>query len=468
MNNHQANQNARISALVSAYEAEIESGELRFREEEDLLDLLEYYVVEQLPDQALEIIEFGISCYPYSSEFFLRKARFYLDHGREELAMVALDEGEALFSDDVDFHLLRAEAFALLGLFEQAHDIIDHLKETTSEESLSDLFLTEAVVFEMEEQFERMFYALRAALLENPKNEEALHQMWVCVELAKKYRESITFHEAFLNENPYSKQGWYNLGQSYEYYGQYEEAIEAFEFAIAIDPTFEFAYRDCAELYFQLKQYEKALRNYLDVLNQFEPDQDLFLNIGQCYLEMGELGIAKAFFQKAQRLDSLNDEVYFFLGDCFFREQQYQKASRYYLKAIQIEDRREEYYRALAETYLLLGKPQKARWYFQEAVEIAPEASEYWIRYAQFLMESGDLEEALEVLLESEEHAVGAELLYCRITCLLAMGRRAEALYWLNEALDEDYNRHQSLFEWMPSLLMDPEIQAIITTFQPF
>ena len=468
MNNHPANQNARISALVSAYEAEVEAGELKFRAEEELLDLLDHYVYEQLLDQALEVVELGISCYPYSSEFYLRKGRLFIDLGREELAMLTLDEGEVLFFGDLEFKLLRAEVFSHLGLFEDAHAILDSLKETMLGESLSDLFLAEAMVFEMEEQYERMFYALRTAIMESPKNEEALQRMWVCVELAKKYSESISFHEIFLNENPYSKQAWYNLGQSYEYFGQYEEAIDAFEFAMVIDPSFEFAYRDCAELYFQMKQYGRALRNYLDVLEQFEPDQDLFLNIGQCYLEMEELDTAKYYFKKAQHLDSLNDEVYFCLGECFFREQQYKKALCSYRKAIQIEDRCEEYYRALAETYLALGKPNKARWYFNMAIEMAPESTEYWIRYAQFLMDMGELMEALEVLRVSEEHAVGVELLYGRITCLLAMGRRAEAIYWLNEALDEDFDGHESLFEWMPSLLVDSEIQAIITTFQPF
>lgn len=468
MNNRQADQSTKISALVSAYEAEVEAGEMKFRKEEDLLDLLDYYLEEQLPDQALEIVELGITYFPYSSEFQIRKIRLFLGLGREDLAMIALDESEVFFSGDLDFQLLRAEAFSRMGLFENAHDIIDQLKESASGEDLSELYLAEAVVFESERLFEQMFYSLRSALLEDPANQEALHKMWVCVELGKKYSESISFHENFLNENPYSKGAWYNLGQSYEYFGQYEEAIEAFEFATAIDPSFEFAYRNCAELYFQLKQYDKALENYLDVLRQFEPDQDLLLNIGQCYMELGDLGMARSFFQKALRLDSHNDEVYFYLGECFFREEQFLKASKYYLKAIEIEDRREEYYRSLAECYLFLGKPEKARWYFQEAVEIAPESAQYWVRYARFLMESGDLAEALEVLLEAEEHAVGADLLYCRIACLLSMGRRAEALYWLNEALDEDYDSHQYLFEWKPDLLVDPEIRAIITTFQPF
>lgn len=468
MNQHQASQRARISALVSAYEAEVEAGDVKFRKEEELLEVVDYYIQEQLPEQALEVVDFGISCFPFSAVFYLRKARLFIDLSKEELSMAILDDAEGRFGADFDFRVLRAEAFSRLGLFEQAHEILEELKEEVLGEELSQVLLAEAVVYEWEEQYERMFYSLRAALMEDPQNEEALQRLWVCVELAKKYAESIAFHERFVNLYPYSKQAWYNLGQSYEYFGQYEDAIDAFEFAIAIDPSFEFAYRDCAELYFQRKDYPRALRHYLDVLEQFEPDQDLYLNIGQCYLEMGELEIAKAYFQKAIRFDSLNDEVHFFLGECFFREGQYQKASKAYLKAIGIEDRREEYYLALAETYLQLDKPDKARWYFQEAVEVAPEAAEYWIRYAQFLLDAGKPKEALEVLIEAEEYAVGVELLYCRIGCLLTLGRRAEALYLLNEALDEDYARHQYLLDWMPSLAADPEVQAIITTFQPF
>jgi len=466
MSNRQASHATRISALVSAYEAEVEAGELKFRNEEDLLDLLEYYEEEQLPDQALEIIGIGISCYPYSPGFHLRKVRFFLDSNREDMAMDTLDECEAFFSGDMEFQLLRAETFSRMGFFENAHDIVDQLKETALGKSLSDVYYTEAVVYQFEKRFENMFFSLCAALKEDPANEGALQRMWVCVELAKKYTDSITFHERFLDDNPYSKQAWFNLGQAYEYFGQYEDAVDALEFALVIDPGFEFAGRACAEINFQLKQYPKALENYLDLLKYLEPDQDLLQNIGQCYLEMGDYYMARLFLQKSLQLDSFNDEVFFYLGECFFREGQFQKASHYYRKAIGIEDRREEYYNALGETYLLAGKPDKARWCFQEAVEIAPELPEGWIRYARFLMESGEVEEALEVLLDSEENAVATDLLYCRIACLLTMGRRAEALYWLNEALDEDFDKHKTLFEWRHDLQLDPEIQAIITAFQ--
>jgi tetratricopeptide (TPR) repeat protein len=468
MQNFRKHHTARILALVSAYESEAAFESPELWSEQALLDLLGYYLHEQLPDQAMEIADLGSVRFPHSATFHLHKARLLLDLGREELAMAAIDASEALFPAQLNFQLLRAEAFAAMGLYNNAHDLLDALKDGLSGKELSDLYLAEAYVYELEDQFDLMFYSLRNALKENPDNEMALQRIWVSVELSKKYAESISFHEAFLNDHPYSPQGWYNLGQSLEYFGQYEDAIEAFEFATVINPGFEFAYRDCAELYFLLKQYDKALQNYLDVLEQFEPDHDLLLHIGQCYLEMGDLNRAKAYLQKAQRLDSFNDEVFYFLGECFFREAQYQKAARFYRRAIEMEDRREEYFRALGETYLRLGKPDKAHWFFQEAVEIAPETAEHWVRYAQFLMDANQLEEALEVLIEAEEYAVGADLLYCRIACLLRMNRRPEALYRLGEALDEDYPRHRALIEWMPALEGDAEIQNIITTFQPF
>ncbi len=128
MNQHQASQHARILALVSAFEAEVEAGAVKFRKEEELLEMSDYYVQEQLPEQALEVLDFGISCFPYSSIFFFRKARLFIDLNREELAMAVLDEGEAKFGGDFDFHILRAEAFSRLGLFEHAHAILDELK----------------------------------------------------------------------------------------------------------------------------------------------------------------------------------------------------------------------------------------------------------------------------------------------------------------------------------------------------
>ena len=461
-NNKQA-----IFNLVSKFEKMCQKGSVAFPSERPYFMLIDYFQEEYLVDRSLEVADYAIAQYQYSAELRIRKAQLLIDCQREELAMAELDHAEILSPNDLAIPIMRAEALASLELFEDALAILEELKLLVGAEALSRVFLAESLVFEAMEEYQRMFYSLKAALLENPKNKEALERMWICVELSKKFRESIALHEQILDVDPYSYLAWYNLGAAQSYYGNYEEAIEAYEYAFLINENFELAYKDCAEICFEIKNYHKALSCYQEVLEHFEPDYYLFQRIGQCYQNLKSYAIAKTFFEKAAQLDPFNDEVFFHLGECYMKEENWAKAIRYFKHAIRIEDKREEYFAAMGEAYFQSGDYEKALPLFKEATEIAPEQSEYWVKYARFLVDLGKIDDALDVIDEGEEYTGDTNLMYYRVGCLFLLGKRKEAFILLGNALDEDFYHHNSLFDIIPGLKEDSEVQAIIATFQP-
>lgn len=461
-NNKQA-----IFDLVSRFEEMCQKGQVSFPDEQSYYKLIDYFQEEYLIDRALDVVDYAIAQHSFSSEFYIRKAQLLIDYQREELAMAALDRAELLAPGEIQITLMRAEALSSLELFDDALQFLEELKHSVDVEELSRVFLTESLVYENMEEYERMFYALQAALKENPKNKEALERMWICVELSKKFRESITLHEYILEEDPYSYLAWYNLGAAKAYYGHYEDAIEAYEYAFLINENFELAYKDCAEICFEIQNYRKALGCYREVLEHFEPDYYLFQRIGQCYQQLESYAIAKTFFEKAAQLDPFNDEVFFHLGECYYHDENWAKAIRYFKHAIRIEDKREEYFSALADAYFHSGNYDKAGPLYREATEIAPEQCKYWVKYARFLVEMNMVEQAIDVIDEGEEYTGDTSLMYYRIGCLFLLGKRKDAFTLLGSALDEDFYRHNSLFDILPVLQEDTEVQAIIATYQP-
>ncbi|MCR9286597.1 tetratricopeptide repeat protein [Saprospiraceae bacterium] len=461
-NNKQA-----IFDLVSRFEDMCQNGKVSFLDEQSYHMLINYFQEEYLIDRALDVVDYAIAQHNFSSEFYIRKAELLIDYQREELAMGALDKAEILAPNELKIPLMRAEALASLELYDDALQILEGLKHFQDTEDLSKVFLTESLVYEAMEEYQRMYYALQASLKENIKNKEALERMWICVELSKKFRESIKLHEHILNEDPYSYLAWYNLGAAKSYYGHYEEAIEAYEYAFLINDNFELAYKDCAEICFEIQNYHKALSCYQEVLEHFEPDYYLFQRIGQCYQKLSSFAIAKTFFEKAAQLDPFNDEVFFHLGECYYKEENWAKAIRYFKHAIRIEDKREEYFSSLADAYFHLGNYDKAGPLYREATEIAPEQSGYWIKYARFLVQMNMVEQALEVIDEGEEYTGDTNLMYYRIGCLFLLNKRQDAFMLLSNALDEDFYQHNSLFDILPVLQEDTEVQAIIATYQP-
>lgn len=456
-----------IQDLVAEYELISKTGSTFFFDEKAYAQLITYYEKEEQLDRALEVADHALNHHGFSVDFYIKKAQLLIDLRREYLALDVLDQAAVFAPNELEITLLRAEALTYIDRSEEALDLLENSKVSAEGEDLSDILLVEAIVYEYEEEYERMFYALKAALQEFPGNLEALERLWLAVDLTRKYEESIPMLEEVINNDPYAFLAWYNLGHAYAYLGHYEEAIDSYEYAFVINEDFEFAYRDCAELCFELKQFNKALKYYTEILENFEPDSEVLLCIGQCYQNLQNYLSARDFYHRALHFDPLNDEVHFHIGECYAAEGKWRSALKCYQKAISIEDRQEDYFAAQAAAFMHLKEFDKAQEAFRQATTLAPESDRFWLQYATFLLEIDHAQEALYVLEEAEESAAGASLLYGRVACLFSLGKRREAMALLGEALEEEYEAHLTLFEMNPTLGLDPEVLGLIAAYKP-
>ncbi len=453
--------------LISKLEDMIGKGGVFFPTEGHYQTLIDYYEGEYLFERAHEVAEYAILQYSLSPQFHLHKAELLLQMKQPEQALAALDKADLLIPDCISSFLLRAEGFAALGMHLEAINLLDGLKEGVAPEELSRVYVQEALIYHDQKEHEREFYTLKAALKENPSNGEALSRMWYCVEAARKHEESVALHKRILDQDPFCALAWYNLGTSQQYLCNYEEAIEAFEYAFLTNDEFEFAYRSCAEVCLDRQDYQKALQCYQEVLEKFEPDDDLFLCIGKCYEKLGNHPVALTFLDQAVALNPMNDEALFHIGTCYASQNKWKNAADSLLKAIRLNDLNEEYFLALAEAYNKSGNYKDAEIHFKAAADAAPEEAVYWIRLAKFFMDTHRLEDALKVLDEAEEYTYGSEILYYRSAFLFKKGKRREALMILEEALCEDFHAHDSMFNLLPVMATDSEVKAIISIFQP-
>ena len=463
MNNYRKDPEA--NNLVAAYEEQFRSGEAAFFEEKAYLKIIEFYERDNQLDKALEVADNAIAHHNFTADFYNRKAELLIGLGKEEDALRVLELARLYAPLEPEIDLLWAEAIAGLGRTAEALSLLDRMKETADEELLSQIYVTESIAFEIEEEYERMFYALRAAIDLAPDNVVALERLGVCIELSRKYEESIEIHEAILERDAYSAVAWFNLGQAHAYLGEYEEAISAYEFAFVIDEGFEDACRECAGLCFELKQFHKSLKYYFELLETFEADSETYTAIGQCYYYLGKYHAATTFYNRAIQLDPLNDEILFFIGECYMKEESWQTAIHFFEKAIEVEGQREEYYIALGEAYRKTEQMEEAEECFRLAVEANPEENHTWMRLATFFLETGDAENALEISEMGEEEVGSVELMYCRVACLFTLGQRQEACFWLGEALIEDFEIHRLLFKILPELEQDPDVISLISTY---
>jgi tetratricopeptide (TPR) repeat protein len=455
-----------IFHLVSDYEAKSKEGSANFLGEKAFIQLIEFYSQEGQYHKALDVIEHAINLHNFSSDLYVKKAELLLEIGQEQEALTTLEKAAVYAPYEIEITLLKIEALVFLHVFLEAEMLIDSLKSHPDQDVLGRVYFLEGLLFEQSGQNERMYYALLESIRCNPENLDAIEHLWLCIELEKKYRESLVFFEELLTKNAYSSQIWYYLGHSHSYLGNYEAAIEAYEYSFIIDPEFEEAYRDCGELCFEIKNYEKAFSIFKQLDEIIDTDADILLRMGQCLQGLGKIKEAKSLFSKTVILDPHCDEAFFHLGEVNAQSENWESAIRYFRRAIYLEDSREEYYSALGQAYAQTGKIEKATWAFERATHLAPEELQYWLLYITFLIDNNFLQEAVEVIDVAEEESVGVELLYGKVVCLLLSGKRKEALYWLGEALIEDYEVHPFLFHLNPKLLEDSELMNVIETYK--
>jgi len=458
MKQHNYDKQHTLIDLVTEYEVMSKKGTVIFYEESVFYSFIDYYQSEQDYDSALATVKDALQQHNFSALLHYKKAQLLsiLCHDScLEQALEAIVQAENLSPTNMPIQLLKAQLLARQQNFSEAFAIIDQLKDNSLEEleELAEVYYYEGLLFEQLGNYESMYYRWSEGLLLNPNHTEIWQRIWMSIERSQKFEECAQLFRAIVDEEPYCHLAWFYLGHSLSYQNRYEEAVDAYEYAFVIDNKFEEAYKECAANCLIMNDYAKALDFYQEALLHVEPDGELLYNIGRCYQYQGIVDIALNFYEEAIEFDEYNDEIYFHIGTCSIEQGKLDTAIEYFKKAIDLDNRQEHYYSALALTYYKLGELEKAFNCFNTATELAPEDPTLWVDFATFLLNIDYTEEALHILVKSDDSAYGAELLYCRVACLYKLGRDKEAIDVLAEALQEDFDKHQLLLDLIPNLL---------------
>lgn len=452
-----------LHSLANEFESMSKRGNQTYFEDRHLFQLIDFYENEYSLEKAMEVTDFALEQYQYRIDFYIIKIRLFIKIGELHSALELLEQAENISPMEWELKLMKCRILSKMKNHGQALAYISELKAVnTSEHDYIDLLMEESFVYEKMKDFTQMYNVLDEVLQIKPDHSEALEHIWMCVEICKNYKDSIQLHERLINNNPYIYQAWYNLGHAYSCLGEYEKSIEALEYSFIINPEFEFGYKDCAELCYQVKNYEKALEVFLEYNEKFGPEAEVLICLGQCYLALNMYKEARKALKKSSKLDPYSDEVYYFLGLCDLHQKSYLSATRNFQRAISIEDRREEYYASIAQAYCFLEEFEKADYYYRKATETGPEQAEYWYEHASFFIKLGHYKAAMDILDEAEYYSCSPELLYSRAACLMLTNRKEEGLAVLHDALTDDFNAYEKLFELCPSLSNDDDIKAII------
>lgn len=455
-----------LKLLVKRYEGMLQQGGVTFMEADSFLMLIDYYEEVNNNKLALNTLVYALEQHPYSTSLYIRKAQLLCEEEYYLEALRALDVAIVYSPSEIDIYLTKADIYLRRLDYSKALDVLLSAKTYASGVDLADILILESTVHETKKDYKAALKCLKYALKQDPGNEIALNRLWGVYDINFEYSESIEFHTKFIDQHPYSYWAWFNLGLSYINVGMLEKAVEAFDYTIVINERFEPAYHYYVDALIGLESFDEALRYLDEYMELFEPDAQIWFQIGQCHEFKQSFKDAIFYYSKALNTNNLNGRVYHSIGNCYMMENIWDLAKEAYTQAYQVNNFNEEFCLSLADTYDVLENSEKAHEYYHKAIAIAPKDLNIWIHYVEFLMDEENYAIALEILEEAQAQISDVILDYAVAAVLLESGQRQEGFVQLGKALAADFEAHKHFYQIAPSLKEDQAIRSLILHYR--
>jgi tetratricopeptide (TPR) repeat protein len=455
LNDQDAREMARI---VDRYEAMVTADVPAFFDLMELEALIEHFLQHGRHKKAQHVLKFASGLYPESLSLQLREVQLMAGTGNVKLAIPRLRNLLAFEPTNDEIHLTLATLYSQL---DQHQDAIHHYRQALDLGDANfrgDLFIDIALEYENIGHWEHAAEVLREALLEDPENETALHELGFCFESMGRVDEAIQVFEVFVDQHPYSCAGWYNLGNSHQRQGKFEKAIEAYEFSLVIDEGFSPALLQKAAALTMLEDYLQALECYRESILLDAPQANIYTLMGECKERMDELSEAEDYYHCALELDGDFADAHVGLGVVAEMRKDWTGSLKHFEKAMELEPMNVEYHILLGGILKKIGMHDEAGLIYGNALRLEPENLEVYLEAADNLQCDERFEEALSLMESVPPRSVFDPIVVCRtFVSLYSLGRTKKAYSLLDEALDRIPDLCQTLIGIFPGIAQDAE-----------
>lgn len=455
-----------MDELLVRYE-KIRNGEpLQYLEEEDYLNLIEYFDDNENVDNAVEAIGIGLSYFPFSSALLIKKADFEIADKKYLKALRTLELSEIYNRNDINLYILKIDAYLALRDFEKANAAFNEAVSMFKGEEAIDLLLELTDLYDDYDEFDKVFDSLKLILKLDPQNQEALYKICFWTEFLGRNEESIRIHEQIIDQYPYNEIAWFNLAAAYQGLKLYEKAIDKYLYAIAINDKFDYAYRNLGDAYMRLRKYKQAIEVLEKLLELSRSEDVIHEAIGYCYHKLENYDKARMHYVEALNLNPDDTKLSYKIALTYMNERQWHKAEKAMENAIGAKKIFPEMHLAMGECKFQLGAYIDAIHHFGIVVKSRPKNAGAWEALIRSLYFSNNLEEAIVQSENAFEFTDGKYLfLYYKAFALFAMGKQKEAACCLEMALSKDAKAFKKIVDINPLLLQNSAIIELLSRY---
>lgn len=455
------------SELIERVESKLRSGESFYFDSDEYESIIDHYLISNDLNKCEIIIQLAMEQHPNSLIISLKRVQYLIRNNESELALALLNEVQANEPDNSDIHRIKGEIFSQLQLNKQAIDEFKNALEGTAD-NLDEIYSSIAYEYCNLGDYESAIVYFKKALEFDPENESFLYELTFCAEMIQKHELIVDFLLQYIDKNPYSKSAWFNLGSIYSSIPDYEKAIDAFDFVLAIDDTFVNAYINKGTAYSSLEKYEEALKAYKESLKYETPEEMTYYFIGECYEKLGQLENAEDFYRKAIESDPSVSAARIGLGCVLSEKGHHTEAIVCFKEAVKIAKNDGEAWYLLADEYMEIEEFAKAKDCYAKSVSCDTSNPDVWLDYSNSFAEEKNYSKAIEILqIGFKHHSDSTDFKYRMFDYYLNNLQDDEAFAILTEALMEDFDSMEQVFEYSPAFQTNPAIIEFIERFRP-
>ncbi len=426
-------------ALIEKFDSMIATEKVQFFDLDDFETAVDFYISRGEMKKAEKAILFGLQLHPTAISLSIKRGESYYLDGKLNKALDILLKASQVDNKNPDLLSLIASIYSQQHQSDKAIQFYERALNNNPEDPDS-LYIELATELQFNNQHNKAIPLLKKALVDNPKNEAAIFDLYHCYSVTNRLKECLEYFTRFIDNHPYSFSAWYNLGMCYLKMNKEEKAIDAFYFCIAIEKNIYLPYHQIASIHYENEEYTKALDVYKDCLEADENSSTTYTYIGECYEKLEHYELAEMNYKKAIELNENAAEAWLGLGIVKTLTKEPKLALPYFDKALSIDPDNSFYWFQLADTYHYeLNIPEKAREAYEASLELYADDHHTWLNYVELLLKNFSATEAYEAVLESAKVGVNKPHIHFMIAaCQLKMKELESCLLSLEKGFAEN------------------------------
>lgn len=446
------------------FEQMLKSGESFFYDNDELSRLIDYYLDFDQLKNASHAIAFGEELFPFESYYQIKKAELYIAQRNINSAIKLLEKYRQIQPQNGEIAKLLGDCYSISLQYKRALEmyLFAHGIDANDEEILIRLI---RINFVLGKDKKAMSY-LNAISIDFLKDELSIQELTKLFIDTNQYSHAKTYLQKVIDEDPYNYSAWYFMGLVYQRQDENKEAIDAYEYCIAIDDHNTMGHLGKGNCLMELGDYTEAIKSLKSSLDNDETDDEVLCNIAECYENLKDDNAAKYHFQKSLKINPNLSDAYFGIACIYKRNNQWKDAERNLLKAIDIDRYEVIYLIELAEIFLIQENKEKCYQYYAQAQQIDHDTIEILLDYAHAKFELGDLEDAVQLLMDNiENHDKDSRIFYRIASYIFTLGEFEKGYNFLHAGLKLNPKEYILLYEFAPYLENNQNITNIIDIY---